>query len=135
MRISAICGAITAIFIGMAGAGRTETKAPDTPIAGPAWRLQSINGQAFTARATLQFARDGAVSGHGPCNSYAGTARISPPDIAIGPLRLTRRACPDLAAEGAFFDALSRMASFHEMPGALILRDRRGDTMVFVIAR
>jgi heat shock protein HslJ len=109
---------------------------PDETISGYADRetiyaLASIDDAPFTARATIAFTQEGSVSGAGPCNTYQATQSVPYPWFALGPIASTRRACPELGQEGAYFEALSEMR-FAEVAGTvLILSDDAGREMVF----
>lgn len=72
------------------------------------WQLETLNGLPFDADATLTFPSRNMVSGAAPCNRYNTTNTTPYPWIGFGPIAATRRACPDLQAEHAFFKALSQ---------------------------
>ncbi|APE42274.1 META domain-containing protein [Sulfitobacter alexandrii] len=95
------------------------------------WRLVTLQGAPFDARATLSFPEEGRIAGEGPCNSYS-TSNIAPyPGFDAGPIASTRRACPDLAAESAFFTMLEA-ATLSEVTGdTLILSDEDGALLTF----
>ena len=95
------------------------------------WRLTSLDGQPFTARATLQFPAEGSVTGKAPCNSFSGTQTAPYPWFKLGPIRATRAACPELAAEKRFFTALSDMTLAEVSGAVLILSNDTGREMVF----
>lgn len=109
---------------------------PDETISGYANRkmiyaLASIDNAPFTARATIAFAKEGAVNGTGPCNTFQATQSVPYPWFALGPIASTRRACPDLGQEAAYFEALADMR-FAEVAGTvLILSNDTGHEMVF----
>lgn len=95
------------------------------------WTLKEINSTDFESIATLTFPEEGRIAGRAPCNSYSGEMRVPYPWFDAEALAVTRRACPDLADEGAFFDAL-RAASQSEVAGdTLILSNIDGLQMVF----
>lgn len=78
------------------------------------WKLVAIDGAPFTASARIAFPEtaDGQkrVIGDGPCNSFSGTVVSEPfPTTRIEDVVATERACADMAAEQAFFSALSEM--------------------------
>jgi heat shock protein HslJ len=98
------------------------------------WRLISLNGADFTARATLTFLPDGTLQGEGPCNSYGGQLTALPPEWALGPVRSTRMACDDLEAEGQFFAALSAMTAAEVTADSLTLTAPDGAAMLFSAA-
>lgn len=95
------------------------------------WTLLEIDGQAFNASATLTFPDRDKVTGQAPCNSYSATMSVPYPWFEIGPIVSTKKACPDLAAETAFYEALDAM-SLSEVAGeVLILSTPEGRQMVF----
>jgi heat shock protein HslJ len=95
------------------------------------WRLVTLNGTDFTARATMVFLSDGTLQGEGPCNSYGGQLSALPPAWTLGPVRATRMACDDLDSEGAFFTALSAMTAAEETADTLTLTAPDGSSMIF----
>lgn len=70
------------------------------------WHLETLRDGAFHAEATLTFPSRNIVSGSGPCNSFRSTNTTPYPWIELGPIAATRRACPALDAEAAYFEAL-----------------------------
>lgn len=98
------------------------------------WHLLAIDGLPVAAEATLQLSADGQIAGKAPCNSYGAQNGAALPAFAPGPIRATRMACDQLAAEQAFFDALGKMTEAR-VEGAqnLILTGPEGRTMEFVI--
>lgn len=98
------------------------------------WQLQSLDGQPFTAEATLAFPAEGQITGRGPCNSFSGSQTKPYPWFGAGPLRSTRRACPELAAEQAYLAALRAMTLAEVQGNTLILSNDQGREMVFSAA-
>ncbi|MEM9342924.1 MAG: META domain-containing protein [Pseudomonadota bacterium] len=95
------------------------------------YRLVEIDGAAFAASATISFPDEGKIAGSGPCNTYSATQSAPYPWFAVGPIAATKRVCPELEAEAAFFTALSEM-SLSEVAGpVLILSNDAGREMVF----
>ena len=95
------------------------------------WHLTGIDGAAFAARATLSFPERGRIAGEAPCNSYSGRMEAPYPWFEATDIAATRRACPDLAAEAAFFDALSEMTLAEVAGDTLILSTPEGREMIF----
>ncbi|WP_299048097.1 META domain-containing protein [uncultured Tateyamaria sp.] len=95
------------------------------------WTLQTLNGTAFTATATLEFEAGGPVSGQAPCNRFSTTNTVPYPWFELTPILSTRAACPDLDAETAYFAALGKMTQSEVRQGTLFLRNDDGDEMVF----
>jgi heat shock protein HslJ len=98
---------------------------------GKTWKLQNLDGAPFSARATLTFPAPGQIAGNASCNSYHGAMTVPYPWFDTGTLAVTRRACPDMASEAAFLEALQDM-SFSEVSGeVLILSNEAGREMIF----
>lgn len=77
-------------------------------IAGIDWHLVGLEGQEVDWTASLRF--DGEkLSGKAPCNRWFATNAAALPAIAIKAIGATKMACPDLAAESAFFETLQAM--------------------------
>ena len=95
------------------------------------YRLVELNGARFPANATISFPEPGQARGQAPCNTWFATQSAPYPWIDLGPIAATKRACADLNAEQAFFEALSQ-ASLAEVSGTfLILTQEDGQEMVF----
>ncbi|VAV89674.1 FIG00992850: hypothetical protein [hydrothermal vent metagenome] len=95
------------------------------------WRLVEIDGQPFNARATLDFTDEGALSGQAPCNTYSGKQSAPYPWFTAENIVVTQMACVDLAAETAYFEALTAMTLSEVSGGTLILSSYEGREMVF----
>lgn len=96
------------------------------------WKLVSIDGQPFPARATLAIQEDHAF-GQAPCNSWSGEVQKNPfPEWRIRNVVATEMACEDLPAESAFFAAMAAMTHSAVGLGHLELVDQAGREMKFV---
>ena len=95
------------------------------------WQLTELHDARFTAVATLSFPDPGRIQGQAPCNSYGGKMTAPYPWFEIGPIVATRRACPALAEEQRFFQALKTATQSEVSGDTLILRDDAGREMVF----
>ena len=93
--------------------------------------LRTLNGTPFAATATINIAEPGRVSGTAPCNTYSASQSAPYPWFEIGPIAVTRRACPDLAAETAFLGALAAMTLAEVTGNTLILSNTEQGEMVF----
>ena len=98
---------------------------------GQIWKLQEIDGQNLGAAATIRFSDNGQISGQAPCNTYTGVLNAPYPWFEVRNLAATRRACPDLQAEGTFFAALTAMTQSEVSGDVLILRNEDGHEMIF----
>ena len=97
----------------------------------PVWVVQTLDGAAFPAAATLRFSPDGRVSGKAPCNHYFGAVKFTSSDLSIGPLGSTRMACEALDEETHYLLALAAMTQVKTSLGQLILRDASGRELTF----
>ncbi len=102
--------------------------------AGTEWQLAEINGAPFNATATLRFPSRNVIAGSAPCNSYRSTNTVPFPWFEAGPIAATRMACPDLAAEAAFFEALDAATIGKVVEDRLILSNDEGDLLIFTAA-
>ncbi len=100
---------------------------------GEVYRLIELDGAPFTARATLDVSTPGQVSGEGPCTRFSAAQSVPYPWIEIGPIRATKRACPQLAEEAVYFTALSEMSLAEALGNILILTNDKGRELVFQI--
>ena len=98
---------------------------------GAVWQLESINGAAFKARATLTFPQPGKITGSGPCNRYFGKQTAPYPWFSVDGVASTKRACPDMRAESVFFESLRKMTLSEATGATLILSNDAGDQMIF----
>jgi heat shock protein HslJ len=121
---SALAGAASAA---LAQQGDAPEGASPT-LAGTLWALERLDGAPFEARAVMAFGRDEAgeplLRGEGPCNVFRGIYGVETPEGGMfdaGPFAATRRACPDLAAESAFFAGLEGAVRAEIVDGRLIL--------------
>lgn len=95
------------------------------------YELIELDGQPFTARATISFPIEGSVKGQAPCNTYAARQSKPYPWIGVTAIRSTLSICPDMVAEGQFFEALGQMETSEALGGTLVLRGSDGNEMVF----
>ncbi|WP_293448343.1 META domain-containing protein [Planktotalea sp.] len=99
--------------------------------AGKVWTLVGIDGEAFTARATMEFGQDGAVSGQAPCNRFFTKQTQPYPWFKTSAIGSTKMACADLKSEAAFFEALGDMSLSEVSKTTLLLANDAGRTMTF----
>nr|WP_244901237.1 META domain-containing protein [Jannaschia aquimarina] len=109
---------------------------PDETISGHSdptlvWQLAELNRERIDVTATLRFPEKGRVIGEGPCNAFTATQTAPYPWIEIVQLVSTRRACPDLPLETAFFAALQSATLVEASDEILILTDEAGRETVF----
>ncbi|MBQ0749546.1 MAG: META domain-containing protein [Roseovarius sp.] len=95
------------------------------------WHLESLDGAAFPARATLMFPAEGELAGEGPCNRYSGRQTVPYPWFAAQDVTATKRACPELAEEALYLTALAEMTLVEVLGDVMILSNDAGREMVF----
>ncbi|HVM30851.1 MAG TPA: META domain-containing protein [Candidatus Limnocylindrales bacterium] len=77
-----------------------EVLEPDLPLVGPTWSLTTlIDGDAARSvpvdvRALIEFADDGTFTVEPGCNSGGGSYELGDGVVVLGPIALTRMACP-----------------------------------------
>ncbi|MGW8669108.1 META domain-containing protein [Streptomyces niveus] len=76
------------------------------PLVGTGWAVTSLvsdgtarslpkDKKGESPKATLTFAEDGTVSGNLGCNGFSASAKVAGSTITFGPLKSTRRLCPE----------------------------------------
>ena len=95
------------------------------------YQLVEVAGTAFEARATITFPEEGRIAGDAPCNAWNATQSVPYPWFEVGPIAVTRRACPELEAEQVFLTTLAEMTLVEVQGPVLILSDDDGREMVF----
>jgi len=71
------------------------------------------------------------VAGAMPRNFLSGALTVPLPWFGVEGVAATKRACPELAEEAAFFAALERMTLAEVAGSVLILSNDAGEEMVF----
>lgn len=94
------------------------------------WKVTHLHEAPFDGRATLQFPRIGQITGNAPCNSYSTDMHVPYPWFGTGPIAATKRACPDLALEAAFLDALAKATISNVTSDVLTLSNEAGDVLL-----
>jgi heat shock protein HslJ len=106
------------------------TPALSDEIQGVDWHLVGLEGQQVAWNASLRLDGD-KVTGKAPCNRFFGTNAADLPAVGVTALGATKMACPDLAAEDAFFAALQAMQRAELDQGHLFLIGPEGRIMEF----
>ena len=96
------------------------------------WQLTELAGAPFPATATLSFPAAGQLVGQGPCNRFSTSMTVPYPWFQVGQIQSTKMACPDMADETAFFQALATMTQSEVLGNTLILRTDADQEMVFI---
>jgi heat shock protein HslJ len=99
------------------------TWASAAPIEAITWVLTTMPGGAPVADGTFTtlLLADGRLSGNAPCNQYSGDYTLDGSSITIGSIVRTRLACPDLAQEDAYLEALGEVTSYVLQDDMLVL--------------
>ncbi len=67
-----------------------------TPLLGAEWKIENLDdGVIDNSHATLQFSRDGHLSGSATCNRLIGSYKASGNSLSIEPVGTTMMACPE----------------------------------------
>jgi heat shock protein HslJ len=97
---------------------------------GWSWTAVSLNGKPFGSdRPTLQLDENLRGSGYAGCNTYSSTMYpVREQGFAVGPIAVTRRACPKPQAdiEKEFLFALRAAQKWDLVAGQLVLTNPRG---------
>lgn len=130
--------------LGLAAAfvsGPGPVRAEDVPVdlVGK-WRVETIAGVAANpdVKTWLEFENAGTVGGSGGCNSLFGPLRLEGDGLKIGPLAVTRKACPPnvMGQERDFLKAVPtvRQFSLKFENQVLVLMNGSGDEVVSLAA-
>ena len=106
------------------------TPALSDGLTGIDWHLVGLEGQDLAWEASLRLDGD-RVTGKAPCNRFFGTNASPLPNVRFGAMGATKMACPDLAAETAYFEALQAMQRAELDQGHLYLIGPEGRIMEF----
>jgi len=110
------------------------------PLAGSAWALSQLGGQAPVPHATVSiaFAPGGGLSGSDGCNRYSSTYAFADKSLRLsGPIAQTKMACAKTISMQAnrYIDALQRMAGYSLDDTNLRLLDAGGSALATFIAQ
>lgn len=102
-----------------------EAPATDSGTAPPLgdYQLLTLGGEDVESFHVTMLLQDGQVAGGGFCNRYTGTQSATLPALAIGPIALTRRACPGdrMQRDQAYTAALEAATSASFADGRLTI--------------
>ena len=118
------------LFAALALAACVTPALSEDEIAGVDWHLVGLEGQTVDWAASLRIEGD-KLSGKAPCNRWFGTNTVALPAVAIQGIGATKMACPDLAAESAYFETLQAMQRAELDQGHLYLIGPEGRIMEF----
>ncbi|MFS4437917.1 META domain-containing protein [Paracoccaceae bacterium GXU_MW_L88] len=95
------------------------------------WQLVEVDESPIAYRATISFPSKNRIAGEAPCNSFLGKQAMPLPWFQVENLAVTERACPEMASEAAFFEALDAMRFAESSPQTLLLTGEGGRSMLF----
>lgn len=98
---------------------------------GATWNLSSIDGEPVAAGTDMRIGHLGALSGTTGCNTWQAKDTSVYPWFDVEVISSTLKACPEQAAEQAFFDALKDMTIAEVVGETLILSTIEGREMLF----
>jgi len=102
------------------------------------WRLTHLGEMvvADDAGLTLEFDGRGTVQGYGGCNRFSGSFTLQQGKLVIGPLAVTRMACPEPANsfEISYLEALDNARAAARTEFRLALQDADGRTLARLVA-
>lgn len=136
-------GELATRTFGLTPAGLKETSTKVTgrlamaSINGSEWVLSrfGLRDAAPPKPAVTLRVKDSAFSGSAGCNQYGATVTESgqPGDIAVGPIRATRMACPAeaMAVESRYLATLEKVTKFGFVSGELVLTTSDGGSLFF----
>jgi heat shock protein HslJ len=105
-------------------------------LAGTAWHLSAINGQAPVEALdplTLTFDAEGRMGGNSGCNGFGGAYAVDGSQLTLSELVSTLRACADEAQnnqEAAIMAALQAVAQYAIDGDTLTLKDANGAALL-----
>lgn len=102
-------------------------------LAGGEWEVAAIDGEPLPAdvRPPTVLFESGRIAGFAGCNRFTGTIEeTAPGELAIGPLALTRMACPGpvMEVESRFAASLAAATRWGYVAGRVVLSGMAGET-------
>jgi len=107
-------------------------------LTGISWRPITLGNEAIPEDSGIfvSFAVDGGIKGRGGCNNFFGSLEQTGSGIEIGPLGVTRMACPPpiMNRESAFLEALQKTRDFQANDESMHLLDDEGNVLAEFVA-
>ncbi len=107
-------------------------------LTGISWRPITLGNKAIPEDSGIfvSFAVDGGIKGRGGCNNFFGSLEQTESGIEIGPLGVTRMACPPpiMNRESAFLEALQKTRDFQANDESMRLLDDEGNVLAEFVA-
>jgi heat shock protein HslJ len=100
------------------------------------WTVIKIQGlEQLSASPTMTFEKEDAkVAGFSGCNNYFSTYTVSENELSFGLVGATRKLCPDMSVEDAFFKNLSNITRFEIVKKELYLYDQNDELLIVAIS-
>ena len=102
------------------------------------WRPITLGNEAIPEDSGIfvSFAVDGGIKGRGGCNNFFGSLGQTEWGIEIGPLGVTRMACPPpiMNRESAFLEVLQKTRDFQTNDESMRLLDDEGSVLAEFVA-
>jgi heat shock protein HslJ len=95
------------------------------------WQLIELNEKPFAQPATLTLSQNDRILGQGPCNGFSANMIVPYPWFKAEALISTKMACPALAEETRYFNALGQATISEVLGDTMILSNTEGLKMVF----
>ncbi len=107
-------------------------------LTGISWRPITLGNEAIPEDSGIfvSFAVDGGIKGRGGCNNFFGSLEQTESGIEIGPLGVTRMACPPpiMNRESVFLEALQKTRDFQANDESMRLLDDEGSVLAEFVA-
>ncbi|MFO1046822.1 MAG: META domain-containing protein [Geminicoccaceae bacterium] len=118
--------ALALLACGMTGCAAAPPPGPlPNDLVGTQWRAKTVAGRAVPEDVivSLGFPKAGQVAGRSGCNRYAGSIAVSDGRLVIGPLAMTRMACPppQSEVEARFVATIDKVQRLERDNSALVL--------------
>ncbi|MFN7168164.1 MAG: META domain-containing protein [Pannonibacter sp.] len=119
-----------ALFLALVFSARAQDAALPVDLVGK-WLAEDIGGKGVidTAQTVLEIEDAGTVSGSTGCNTMFGQVRQGAGVLKIGPLAVTRKACPPavMDQERKFVEAINATVDYRSERGKLILLNAKAE--------
>ncbi len=101
------------------------------------WTVIKIKGlEQLSSSPTMTFEKkDSRVYGFAGCNNYFSTYNVSGNTLSFGPAGATKKLCPDMSAEDAFFKDLPNISRFEIVKKELYLYDKNDELLILAISQ
>ena len=107
-------------------------------VTGIKWRPVIVGDEAIPddSGMFIRFEVDGSIKGHGGCNGFFGSLESRKSGIGVGPLVVTRTACPGpvMSREMTFLDAIQKTGNFETAGDSMRLLDEENDALAEFVA-